>query len=62
MTRREQQQIAKTVVFYLSRDMLHDLAAGFDVIDIQWSAAKNSEPRLTHIPDAFKMPASFRAL
>ena len=59
VTPRKQRQIAKTALLYLSRHSLHDRAARFDVIGIQWPTEKNDTPRLTHIQDAFELPSSF---
>ena len=71
VTPRKQRQIAKTALLYLSRHNLHDRAARFDVIGIQWrdgaggkngpsgQPAKDAGPRLTHIQDAFELPSSF---
>jgi putative endonuclease len=59
VTPRKQRQIAKTALLYLSRHKLHDRAARFDVIGIQWSAEKDAPPRLTHIQDAFDLPSPF---
>ncbi len=59
VTPRKQRQIAKTALLYLSRHKLHERAARFDVIGIQWPDGKNVEPRLTHIQDAFELPSSF---
>ena len=59
VTPRKQRQIAKTALLYLSRHNLHDRAARFDVIGIQWPAGKNDKLRLTHIQDAFELPSSF---
>ncbi len=59
VTPRKQRQIAKTALLYLSRHKLHERAARFDVIGIQWPGGKNAEPRLTHIRDAFELPSSF---
>ncbi len=59
VTPRKQRQIAKTALLYLSRHNLHDRAARFDVIGIQWPAEKNDKLRLTHIQDAFELPSSF---
>jgi putative endonuclease len=67
VTPRKQRQIAKTALLYLSRHNLHDRAARFDVIGIQWpkknglsgKLAKDARPRLIHIQDAFELPSSF---
>ena len=53
---RKQRQIAKTALDYLSRHRLHDRAARFDVIGIQW---QGENARLTHIKAAFDLPRPF---
>lgn len=52
---RKQRQVAKAALHYLSSHNLHERAARFDVIGIQWT---NGSPRLTHIKSAFDLPAS----
>lgn len=53
---RKQRQIAKTALDYLSRHRLHERAARFDVIGIQW---QGEGAQLTHIKEAFDLPRSF---
>ncbi|MGH7963104.1 MAG: YraN family protein [Candidatus Binatia bacterium] len=53
---RKQRQIAKAALDYLARHRLHDRAARFDVIGIQW---QGENARLTHIKEAFDLPRSF---
>ena len=73
VTPRKQRQIAKTALLYLTTHNLHDRAARFDVIGIQWHNIKTDkddkndaggqpQPRLTHIEDAFELPASMQSL
>lgn len=52
---RKQRQVAKAALHYLSSHSLHERAARFDVIGIQWT---NGSPRLTHIKSAFDLPVS----
>jgi putative endonuclease len=64
VTPRKQRHIAKTALSYLSRHRLHDRAARFDVIGIQWQNGHNDRgakrpARISHIQDAFELPSAF---
>lgn len=56
VTLRKQRQIAKNALYYLSRHRLHERAARFDVIGIQWHGER---AQLTHIKGAFDLPRAF---
>lgn len=58
VTLRKQCHIAKTALAYLSRYQLHDRAARFDVIGIQWHNDAKRPLRISHIQDAFELPAA----
>lgn len=57
VTPRKQRHIAQTALAYLSRYQLHDQAARFDVIGIQWHNGARRPARISHIQDAFELPA-----
>lgn len=69
VTPRKQRQVAKAALLYLSRHNLHNRAARFDVIGIQWpekngpdgksGQAEAARPRITHIQNAFELPSFF---
>ena len=53
---RKQRQVAKTALYYLTRNGLENREARFDVIGILWDSG---QVRIHHITDAFELPRSW---
>lgn len=52
---RKQRQVAKTAVYYLTRNGFENSEARFDVIGIRW---EDGYARISHVKDAFALPGS----